>query len=85
MTKLSPVENESDRRKTPFDLMLPTRNSSCASFSRCRPKKAETVQDVVGDGRPVVTAENASTMLLGQTVAEMIESVAEEKDDEKSE
>ena len=36
-------------------------------------------------GRPVVTAENASTMLLGQTVAEMIESVATEKDDEKSE
>lgn len=36
-------------------------------------------------GRPVVTAENASTMLLGQTVAGMIESVAEEKDDEKSE
>lgn len=40
---------------------------------------------MAGDGRPVVTAENASTMLLGQTVAEMIESVAEEKDDEKSE
>ena len=36
-------------------------------------------------GRPVVTAENASTMLLGQTVAGMIESVATEKDDEKSE
>ena len=36
-------------------------------------------------GRPVVTAENASTMLLGQTVAEMIESVATEKDGEKSE
>ena len=36
-------------------------------------------------GRPVVTAENASTMLLGQTVAGMIESVASEKDDEKSE
>ena len=36
-------------------------------------------------GRPVVTAENASTMLLGQTVAGMIESVAAEKDDEKSE
>ena len=35
-------------------------------------------------GRPVVTAENASTMLLGQTVAGMIESVATEKDDEKS-
>ena len=35
--------------------------------------------------RPVVTAENASTMLLGQTVAGMIESVATEKDDEKSE
>ena len=31
------------------------------------------------------TAENASTMLLGQTVAGMIESVATEKDDEKSE
>lgn len=30
-------------------------------------------------GRPVVTAENASTMLLGQTVAGMIESVATEK------
>ena len=36
-------------------------------------------------GRPVVTAENASAMLLGQTVAGMIESVATEKDDEKSE
>ena len=36
-------------------------------------------------GRPVVTAENASTMLLGQTVAGMIESVATEKEDEKSE
>ena len=36
-------------------------------------------------GRPVVTAENASTMLLGQTVAGMIEGVATEKDDEKSE
>lgn len=36
-------------------------------------------------GRPVVTAENASTMLLGQTVAEMIEGVATEKDDGKSE
>ena len=36
-------------------------------------------------GRPVVTAENANTMLLGQTVAGMIESVATEKDDEKSE
>ena len=36
-------------------------------------------------GRPVVTAENASTMLLGQTVAGMIESVATEKDGEKSE
>ena len=36
-------------------------------------------------GRPVVTAENASTMLLGQTVAGMIESVAAEKDVEKSE
>lgn len=33
-------------------------------------------------GRPVVTAENASTMLLGQTVAGMIESVATEKDAE---
>ena len=36
-------------------------------------------------GRPVVTSENANTMLLGQTVAGMIESVATEKDDEKSE
>ena len=36
-------------------------------------------------GRPVVTAENASTMLLGQTVAGMIEGAATEKDDEKSE
>lgn len=33
-------------------------------------------------GRPVITAENASTMLLGQTVAGMIESVATEKDAE---
>lgn len=33
-------------------------------------------------GRSVVTAENASTMLLGQTVAGMIESVAIEKDAE---
>ena len=40
---------------------------------------------VAKTGRPVVTAENASTMLLGQTVAGMIESVATEKDDEKSE
>ena len=30
-------------------------------------------------GRPVVTAENAATMLLGQTVAGMIESVAAEE------
>ena len=36
-------------------------------------------------GRPVVTSENASTMLLGQTVAGMIEGVATEKDDGKSE
>ena len=43
------------------------------------------IRDRSKTGRPVVTAENASTMLLGQTVAGMIESVATEKDDEKSE
>lgn len=35
-------------------------------------------------GRRVVTAENANTMLLGKTVAEMIEAVATEKDEDKS-
>lgn len=36
-------------------------------------------------GRPVVTAENAATMLLGQTVSAMIESVAaEEQENENS-
>ncbi len=35
-------------------------------------------------GRRVVTAENANTMLLGKAVAEMIEAVATEKDEDKS-
>lgn len=35
-------------------------------------------------GRPVVTAENAATMLLGQTVAGMIESVAAEEQENES-
>lgn len=35
-------------------------------------------------GRQVVTAENANTMLLGKAVAEMIEAVATEKDEDKS-
>jgi hypothetical protein len=81
---LSPVENESDRRKTPFDRCC-QHGTAPAHHSVGAVQKGGTVQDVAGDGRPVVTAENASTMLLGQTVAEMIESVAEEKDDEKSE
>ena len=34
-------------------------------------------------GRPVVTAEKASTMLLGQTVAGMIEGVVKDEDDKE--
>ena len=34
-------------------------------------------------GRPVVTAENASTMLLGQAVAGMIEGVVKDEDDKE--
>ena len=34
-------------------------------------------------GRPVVTAENASTMLLGQAVTGMIEGVVKDEDDKK--
>ena len=34
-------------------------------------------------GRPVVTAENASTMLLGQAVTGMIEGVVKDKDDKE--
>lgn len=33
-------------------------------------------------GRPVITAENANTVLLGRTVTEMIESIAEDKENE---
>lgn len=33
-------------------------------------------------GRPVITAENASTVLLGRTVTEMIENIAEDKENE---
>ena len=33
-------------------------------------------------GRPVITAENANTVLLGRTVTEMIENIAEDKDNE---
>lgn len=33
-------------------------------------------------GRPVITAENANTVLLGRTVTEMIENIAEDKEDE---
>lgn len=32
-------------------------------------------------GRPVITAENASTMLLGVTVTGMIESIVDEEDE----
>ena len=34
-------------------------------------------------GRPVVTAENASTMLLGQAVVGMIEGVVKDEDDKE--
>lgn len=34
-------------------------------------------------GRPVVTAENASTMLLGQAVTGMIEGVVKDEDDKE--
>ena len=33
-------------------------------------------------GRPVITAENANTVLLGRTVTEMIENIAEDKENE---
>ena len=33
-------------------------------------------------GRPVITAENANTVLLGKTVTEMIENIAEDKENE---
>ena len=33
-------------------------------------------------GRPVITPENANTVLLGKTVTEMIENIAEDKDNE---
>lgn len=36
-------------------------------------------------GRPVITAENANTVLLGRTVTEMIESIAEDAEDKENE